>query len=300
MTTKQPSHPERLDQLMVDRATQGLSPQDEVELAEAIARDGTLEAEAESYELAATAIELALIKPSGETLPSSLRGKLVADASSFIHGSVSQAARPDLTLAGSSAEASPAVQQSPSSSGFSFTDGRAFGWYAAAAAVVALCIILVQQPTDNSTVRSNINIGSTTSEPADAYAQLAQDESTIAATWSFLEESGEPRFANATGEVIWNTQTQTGYMKLAGLPVNDPTQEQYQLWIVDATRTGNETTDRIDGGVFDITDTGEVIIPIDAKITARQPVAFAITVEQPGGVVVSKGPLQVIAPVDAG
>ena len=43
----------------------------------------------------------------------------------------------------------------------------------------------------------------------------------------------------------------------------------------------------VDGGVFDVTRNGEVIIPIDAKIAVSNPTAFAITVEKPGGVVVS-------------
>ncbi len=53
----------------------------------------------------------------------------------------------------------------------------------------------------------------------------------------------------------------------------------------------------VDGGVFDITGEGEVIVPIDAKLPIGTPAVFAITLEQPGGVVVSDGPLLVIAPV---
>ena len=40
----------------------------------------------------------------------------------------------------------------------------------------------------------------------------------------------------------------------------------------------------------------EVLIPIDAKLAVVDPKAFAITAEQPGGVVVSAGPLLVVAP----
>jgi len=38
-----------------------------------------------------------------------------------------------------------------------------------------------------------------------------------------------------------------------------------------------------------------VIIPIDAKLDVLDPEAFAITREQPGGVVVSNGPLLMVA-----
>ena len=81
-------------------------------------------------------------------------------------------------------------------------------------------------------------------------------------------------------------------MRLVGMPVNDPKVRQYQLWIVDPDRDARP----VDGGVFDVTDAGEVIIPIDAKLAVSDPAAFAITVEKPGGVVKSAGPLQVVAP----
>jgi len=85
-------------------------------------------------------------------------------------------------------------------------------------------------------------------------------------------------------------------MRLSGLPANRSAAEQYQLWIVDPSRDERP----IDGGVFDIpAGVDEVIVPIDAKLRAADPKAFAITLEQPGGVVVSDGPLLVVAPVDA-
>ena len=81
-------------------------------------------------------------------------------------------------------------------------------------------------------------------------------------------------------------------MLLTGMPVNDPATSQYQLWLVDPDRDENP----VDGGVFDIpADESSVVIPIDAKLAVNNPTVFAITREQPGGVVVSKGPLLVIA-----
>ena len=41
------------------------------------------------------------------------------------------------------------------------------------------------------------------------------------------------------------------------------------------------------GGVFDVTDAEEQLIPIQAKLQVVKPVAFAVTIEKPGGVVVS-------------
>jgi hypothetical protein len=57
----------------------------------------------------------------------------------------------------------------------------------------------------------------------------------------------------------------------------------YQLWIVDPARSAEP----VDGGVFDVDSAGTVRVPIDAKLSVRKPQAFVITLEKPGGVVVS-------------
>ncbi len=116
---------------------------------------------------------------------------------------------------------------------------------------------------------------------------VATQRDAIKLAWSGL---GDPRFDRVAGYVHWSDRAQLGVMQLRGLPVNDPEQAQYQLWIVDPTRDANP----VDGGVFNVTD-GENLIAIDAKLAVNGPKAFAITLEQPGGVVVSAGPLLVIA-----
>jgi len=87
-----------------------------------------------------------------------------------------------------------------------------------------------------------------------------------------------------SGDIVWSDAKQQGYIRLTGLPKNDPSAAQYQLWIFDENQ--NPKTP-IDGGVFDVTADGEVIIPVNAKLKVRNPSLFAITVEKPGGVVVS-------------
>jgi anti-sigma-K factor RskA len=84
--------------------------------------------------------------------------------------------------------------------------------------------------------------------------------------------------------VVWSDEKQAGYMRFRGLPANDPTKQTYQLWIFDETQ---DPKTPIDGGTFDVNADGEVIIPINAKLKARKPAMFAVTVEKPGGVVVS-------------
>ena len=101
------------------------------------------------------------------------------------------------------------------------------------------------------------------------------------ATWT---AGNMPEMTEIGGDVVWSDAKQAGYMRLKGLPANDGTKETYQLWIFDETQDAKTP---IDGGVFNVNANGEVIIPITAKLKAKNPKMFAITVEKPGGVVVS-------------
>jgi hypothetical protein len=95
----------------------------------------------------------------------------------------------------------------------------------------------------------------------------------------------DPNAHGASGDVVWSSTQQRGYMRFVGLTPNDPTQYQYQLWIFDKDRDDKFP---VDGGVFDVSSTGEVIVPISAKLHVNEATLFAVTIEKPGGVVVSK------------
>lgn len=97
----------------------------------------------------------------------------------------------------------------------------------------------------------------------------------------FAGESAE----SVRGNVVWNQERQEGYMELSGLPANDPQQYQYQLWILDKGRSHPEP---LDGGIFDVTESENVVIPVRNALPVRQPTLFAVTREPPGGVVVSE------------
>lgn len=92
-----------------------------------------------------------------------------------------------------------------------------------------------------------------------------------------------------TGDVVFDPVRQIGFLRFRGIPANDPRLAQYQLWIADAERKQPEP---VDGGVFDVptqaTPEGDVIVPFHAKLPVGKPAAFVVTMEQPGGVVVSK------------
>jgi len=114
------------------------------------------------------------------------------------------------------------------------------------------------------------------------FESLIQDDSD---TQRLEFASASDPYNGLSGEVIWNDEKQEGYMSLENLAVNDPTKNQYQLWIVDPDR--DELP--VDGGVFDITlKDGKSIIPIRNALQVTKPAAFVITLEQPGGVVKSK------------
>lgn len=92
--------------------------------------------------------------------------------------------------------------------------------------------------------------------------------------------------AGAAGDVAWSSARQEGYLRLRGLEANDPRASQYQLWIFDPTRADWEAKP-VDGGVFDVPAGAEVVVPIDPKLRVGRAALFAVTVEVPGGVVVS-------------
>ena len=156
--------------------------------------------------------------------------------------------------------------------------GVNWGWATAAMLVVAMFVSNVVDFSNETTLEAQRN-------------ELIARASTTVVDWG---KPNNPAYADVTGNVVWNDDLQQGYLLLSNMPVNDPATTQYQLWVVDADRDANP----VDGGVFDIPE-GEttVIIPINAKLAVSGPEAFAITREKPGGVVVSKGPLLVVAAV---
>ena len=95
----------------------------------------------------------------------------------------------------------------------------------------------------------------------------------------------DPNAKGASGDVVWSAREQKGYMRFVGLTPNDRATFQYQLWIFDKNRDDKFP---VDGGVFDVSSTGEVIVPITAKLKVDDVALFAVTIERPGGVVVSK------------
>ncbi|MFK7886772.1 MAG: anti-sigma factor [Gammaproteobacteria bacterium] len=104
-----------------------------------------------------------------------------------------------------------------------------------------------------------------------------------AGRWDF-NATEDPAGQAIEGEMRWSTSGQRGEMHLSGLPTNDPAQQQYQLWIFDASRSDAHP---VDGGVFDIRSDANQVVAFSPTLSVRKPTLFAITIEPPGGVMVS-------------
>ena len=117
--------------------------------------------------------------------------------------------------------------------------------------------------------------------PAESRDKLLEGDSDLIQT----KFGGLGSYESMSGQVVWSDARQEGYMTLTDLPANNPTKNQYQLWIVDPARDEKP----VDGGVFDIPAGAKTaVIPIRNPLAVTKPQAFVITLEQPGGVVVSK------------
>lgn len=263
MTAASPQH-DRLLELLADRAVQGLSAPEAAELGRLLNELPGAVAEAERLELAAAALDLAFARGAEAfELPASLRAKLSEQAATW---SASRPMSRAAILPDVLASIRPPVARK-------IGWGGVAGWLAAAACL-ALAVVgwfgrgpgRAPSPIEASTARATL---------LSASADVKQWG------WTAL---GELEKKQVTGDAVWSTARQQGFMTFAGLPANDPTKEQYQLWIFDP---GQSDKTPVDGGVFDVTAEGTVVVSMDPKIRVSDAAMFAITIEKPGGVVVS-------------
>ncbi|GJM23062.1 MAG: hypothetical protein DHS20C15_29770 [Planctomycetota bacterium] len=258
MTT---SDHERVDELLAQHVVDGLSSTERRELDSLLGARS--DAELFAWEHAATLCDLAVQPtPRDAALSPALRARLEARGHALLRAS--HGADADAVEEGERelARVTPLRRNAD------------LGWWVAAAALIMA--LLSWWPTGD--IEGELSL-------VEQVALLERDAPDLQrANWSALED---PRLAAIQGEVLWSDSLQAGFMRLSGVPRNDPAREQYQLWIVDQDRDAEP----VDGGVFDVLESGEVLIPIDAKLAVRTPEVFAITLEQPGGVVVSEGPL---------
>ena len=247
---------ETLVDLLIEQATSGLDAAASAELAARLAHHP--DANPAVMEATVAALTLAA-RPDVEPLPGELRARIIA-AEGARRG---RAAR--TSLASPPARATPAAARR----------GAAGGWWAAAAALVLA--ITGWYP------RLATPPAATAPTAAERRAALIAGRSGLV-RWDF-SATQDPSAHGASGDVVWDPVTQQGYLRLVGLDANDVRESEYQLWIFDSERDDRYP---VDGGVFDIpAGRAEVVIPIVARLHVGKPALFAVTVEKPGGVVVS-------------
>lgn len=237
----------RFDELCAGRALGDLTMEEERELTGLCEQLGL--APDAAFELLAAAIDAEALQDSAATIPDHLARRLHEWADQTAEPPAAKVIRPQIS-------AWRTVARNPLN-----------GWMAAAAMLIISLWLTREKPP---------------LPPAQAEVRLRTEARDL------IERKfeGLGDFKQAAGSVIWSDQFQQGYMILKGVPVNDPAQAQYQLWIVDPARDADSP---VDGGVFNIpADGSPVVVPITAKLALKQPQVFVITLEQPGGVVKSK------------
>ncbi|MGD9690191.1 MAG: anti-sigma factor [Phycisphaerales bacterium] len=282
-TPRHLAHGARLAELRLLRAHADLTPDESSELARLEREEPTRGSAARLIE----ALELAMISANApesdanparprtdsgsESMPESLRGTLLRQAREHY------AAGPGalMGLADAGAPASGAVAGRIGSTGAM----GPLGWLAAAAAITVAAIAWWPTPTPATLPGSAIA------------AEIDRAADAITLAFKPGGDGIDAQFTTASAEVVWSDAQQRGYMRIRGIAPNDPALRQYQLWIVDPARDSKP----VDGGVFDIASSGEVIIPFTSRLPVKNPAAFAITGERPGGVVVSAGPMLLVA-----
>lgn len=297
-------HADEATQLLAALALGDLSPDEHDGAARAAIESPELAGE---LELAAAALTAALCgggEDSAEAMPSYLSSRienaLLRDAESPGSRSGERTSAAEATPAPLPMAQVEARQRSalpPSGRNESGIAGM-LGWFAAAAAI-ALAAVGWLRPTPEPGQRV---VEGSTLPASQAKLTLERDRltsqpGTVALDWGVWvkeifndAEPALPYAAAVEGGVVWNTARQEGYMTFKGLPVNDPSNEQYQLWIVTAGHAHP-----VDGGVFDVSEAGEVVVKIDPKLRVEGIGAFGVTVERPGGVVVSDRDRRVVA-----
>jgi Anti-sigma-K factor rskA len=268
--TRPPGQPdEAMLDLLIKQVTEGLSPAEQRALD--VLDSETASAYARDLERAAAAVTLA---GSGaqQPLPAALAQALARQASEHF--------------------ASTEVVDSSSPSPPRASRYGAYGWLAAAACLVLAIFGWLRSPSPpaaNPPIVQAVPGPPVQSieppappTPAEERAALLAKSDTLKIP---LSPTKDPAAAGVSGDVVWDPATQRGFVHFTGLKPNDPVVQQYQIWIFDAARDKRYP---VDGGVFDVPANGsEVVIPIRAELMVHKPAAFAVTVEKPGGVVVS-------------
>ena len=228
-----------------------------------------------SFELTAAAISMVDL-PVEEKMPAHLQAKILADAERFYASPESEIKT--LKDSAETEEFQKTFDFEPKKSIW-----QSLGWLVAALACVALAVnlwISYRRPTEVITNPPQQITPTPTPGMSEQRQQLMASMPDVAQKeWSDFDPK---KPLNVQGDVVWSNQAQKGFVRFRNLPVNDRSKETYQIWIFDETQKNP-----VSAGVFDANENGEIIIPMNAAIKVTKPTMVGITVEKPGGVMVS-------------
>ena len=284
---------EAMIDLLVKQVTEGLSPDEQRAL-------DVLDSEVASEHLRELEQAAAAIVVAGSAdaapLPEALSQRLVRDAERHFAEARGETSRIEGASAGAGGAGIASLDEARRAGGGARRSSSswtgAWGWLAAAACLVLAVFAWNRQPAPSPPVAvvrpPPVRVAEPPPSPpvpptpAEEREQLLAKADALKIT---LGATKDPSAAGVTGDVVWDQATQRGFVRFVGLSPNDPALHQYQLWIFDGARDKRYP---VDGGVFDVPpNSREVVIPIHAALQVLSPKAFAVTVEKPGGVVVS-------------
>lgn len=304
----------RLVELLVQRAVDGLSSSERAELKALLEEENYADAGRFEYTAAALLLAGDVENTVPDEMPDSLRDRLYAQAEAF-EDTMAPAPAPRqrqssgqprvISIAGrsrssaptpspSAAQPSPSKQQQPARKPMpSYSLPSKAGWFAAAASVLIAVAGWWPRMQNGDQPAAEAPMATVLQQKRE---QLLAQQGVVRRTWQTTQD---PAASGVTGDVVWDPQSQNGFVRFRGLQANNANEQQYQLWIFDGTRDERYP---VDGGVFDVpAGQTEVIIPIKAKLEIRDPALFAVTIEKSGGSVVSsRDRIVVLAPVQAG
>lgn len=261
---------DRLMQLLIDRATVGLSASEETELQslfadQSIDDDFSFDYVAQLLFDSEQANQLFGGESEMKSLPDHIRSQVVDEAQQHI----------------------VAKNVAQKSAGSSWTSGRRelLAWFAAAVCLVLTAIVFFGR--SNAGVEPDELIASATQADLDLFLKNSSDQDVLEIK---LNNGNSSLATNASATVYWNRKSKRGFLEIDGLSENNSNNEQYQLWVIDKVR-GIE--DRPNAGVFDIVSTGKSLFTFRSELEVFDAQGFAVTVEKPGGV--SKSDLSQVA-----
>ena len=284
--------------LLIKQVTEGLSPAEQRELD--VLDSAVSSRYLRDFERAAAAISLAGT-PVTDVPPSALQARLEEQAQAYfasaaggsaVHAGAAHAGAADKPAAGNVLPFEPA-QHAANARTRGVSRSGAAGWFAAAACLLLAIFSWFRSPQLSAPPVADVHVAVPPAivppAPVPAPPTPAEERTALLARTESLKitlgATKDPAAAGVTGDVVWDPATQKGFLHFVGLATNDPRVRQYQIWIFDGERDKRYP---VDGGVFDVpANSSEVVIPIHAALPIRLAKAFAVTVEKPGGVVVS-------------